>query len=75
MIELAIPEDPIEFDQALDALPNRPAVFLIWLREDKPGEGKPYLARTNVLRKRLKRMLGNLRGTASAGKIERVETE
>src|SRR5580700_5049344 len=63
MIELAIPEDPTDFDQLLDALPNRPAVFLLW-----PRVGKPYLARTNVLRKRLKRLLGNLRGT-----VERIE--
>ncbi|HEX4136189.1 MAG TPA: hypothetical protein VHY84_16365 [Bryobacteraceae bacterium] len=68
MVEFVVPEDPLEFDQALEALPNRPAVFLIW-----PREGKPYLARTNVLRKRMKRMLGNLRGTPSAGKLERVE--
>jgi excinuclease UvrABC nuclease subunit len=68
MVEFAVPEDPLEFDQVLEALPNRPAVFLIW-----PREGKPYLARTNVLRKRLKRMLGNLRGTPSAGKLDRVE--
>src|SRR5580700_4996707 len=63
MIELAIPEDPTEFDRVLEALPNRQAVFLLW-----PREGKPYLARTNVLRKRLKRELGNLRGTI--GRIE-----
>src|SRR5579863_6178401 len=73
MIELAIPEDPVEFDRALQELPNRQAVFLLW-----PREGKPYLARTNVLRKRLTRLLGtrgeapsrslNLRGT-----IERIE--
>jgi hypothetical protein len=63
MIELAIPEDPTEFDRVLEELPNRQAVFLLW-----PREGKPYLARTNVLRKRLKRMLGNLRGTV--GRIE-----
>jgi excinuclease ABC subunit C len=73
MVEFAIPEDPVEFDRALEALPNRQAVFLLW-----PREGKPYLARTNVLRKRLTRLLGtraeapsrslNLRGT-----IERVE--
>ncbi len=72
MIELAIPEDPAEFDLALEALPNRPAVFLLW-----PRAGKPFLARTNVLRRRLIRLLGtrdahsrslNLRGTA-----ERIE--
>ena len=60
MVELAIPEDPVEFDRVLEELPNRQAVFLLW-----PREGKPYLARTNVLRKRLKRLLGNLRGTVT----------
>jgi excinuclease UvrABC nuclease subunit len=72
MVELAIPEDSLELDQMLEALPNRPAVFLLW-----PHDSKPFLARTNVLRKRLLRLLGtrdapsrslNLRGTA-----ERIE--
>ncbi len=62
MVELAIPEDPVEFDRELEALPNRQAVFLLW-----PREGKPFLARTNVLRKRLTRLLGNLRGGSVAG--------
>jgi len=73
MVELAIPEDPVEFDRALEALPNRQAVFLLW-----PREGKPYLARTNVLRKRLTRLLGTRGATPSRslnlrGTIERVE--
>src|ERR1700722_2592578 len=72
MVELAIPAAEAEFDRALEALPNRQAVFLLW-----PREGKPFLARTNVLRKRLLRLVGtrdapsralNLRGTA-----ERIE--
>ena len=73
MVELPIPEDPAQFDRALESLPNRQAVFLLW-----PRTGKPYLARTNVLRKRLTRLLGtrsdapsrslNLRGT-----VERIE--
>src|SRR5580700_6353129 len=63
MLELPIPEDPAEFDRALESLPNRQAVFLLW-----PRTGKPYLARTNVLRKRLTRLLANLRGT-----VERIE--
>jgi excinuclease UvrABC nuclease subunit len=50
------------------AVPNSPAVFLIWA-----DEGAPYLARTSVLRRRLTRLLGaaakpsrfvNLRGVA-----------
>jgi len=68
MVELAIPEDPTELDRVLEELPNRQAVFLLW-----PREGKPYLARTNVLRKRLKRLLGNLRGAPSSEKLERIE--
>jgi excinuclease UvrABC nuclease subunit len=67
LVELEIPASETEFDRALEAIPNRPAVFLLW-----PSEGKPYLARTNVLRRRLLRLLGprgtpsrllNLRGT------------
>jgi excinuclease UvrABC nuclease subunit len=62
MVETALPTD-------LESIPNGPAVFLLW-----PREGKPYLARTNVLRRRLMRLLDapkegpsrslNLRGTA-----------
>ncbi len=58
MTELAI-----SGDITLEAIPNRPAVFLLW-----PREGKPYLARTNVLHRRLTRLLGSLRGAA-----ERIE--
>ncbi|MGC9970885.1 MAG: hypothetical protein ABSE56_09865 [Bryobacteraceae bacterium] len=56
-------------DRTLDSVPERPAVFLVW-----PRGGAPYLARTTVLRRRLKRLLGepggpsrllNLRALAS----------
>jgi excinuclease UvrABC nuclease subunit len=56
----------------LDSIPDQPAVFLLWA-----GEGKPYLARTALLRRRLKRLISdhgrvsrllNLRGVA-----ERIE--
>src|SRR6266849_3678985 len=56
----------------LESVPDRPAVFLLWA-----SEGKPYLARTALLRRRLRRLLSerdrrsrvlNLRGVA-----ERVE--
>ena len=69
--ELAIPavtEGDLGLDQAIEAIPNKPAVFLLW-----PRQGEPYLARTNVLRRRLQRLLGtqakssrmlNLRDTA-----------
>lgn len=46
MVEISLPVD-------LESLPNTPAVFLLWARE-----GRPYLARTNVLRRRVGRVLG-----------------
>ena len=36
----------------LDSVPDAPAVFLLW-----PTEGDPYLARTTLLRRRLRRLL------------------
>src|SRR6516164_2789252 len=39
-------------DNALEQIPNQPAVFLIVVRE-----GAPYLARTGLLRRRLHRLL------------------
>lgn len=56
----------------LESIPDAPAVFLLWA-----SEGKPYLARTALLRRRLKRLISdrdrvsrllNLRGIA-----ERIE--
>ena len=52
MIELELGSDASENRVRIEALPNRPAVFLLW-----PSEGKPFLARTNVLRRRLLRMV------------------
>jgi excinuclease ABC subunit C len=40
------------FDRALAEAPGGPAVFLVW-----GSEGAPYLARTNLLRRRLLRLL------------------
>ena len=60
------------FAAQIDQIPDQPAVFLLWA-----SEGKPYLARTTLLRRRLKRLISerdrvsrvlNLRGVA-----ERVE--
>ncbi len=68
MVEIVLPTDATELAGLLDSIPNGPAVFLLW-----PREGTPYLARTNVLRKRLMRLLAvkdgisgsfSLRGTA-----------
>ncbi len=50
---LPITEDPAGFDARLAEVPDRPAVFLIW-----PREGSPYLAKTGLLRRRLRRLLG-----------------
>ncbi len=49
-------------DGTLEALPNTPAVFVLW-----PREGHPYLAKTAVLRRRLLRLARawNLRETVA----------
>lgn len=56
----------------IDSIPDAPAVFLLWA-----AEGKPYLARTALLRRRLRRLISerdrvsrvlNLRGV-----VERIE--
>lgn len=65
MLELILPRVGAEIDQAVEALPNRPAVFLI-----RPRAGKPEIGRTNVLRKRLKRALAGIGDV-----VERVEYE
>jgi excinuclease UvrABC nuclease subunit len=48
---------PDEVDARIAQTPDRPAVFLVW-----PREGAPYLGRTGVLRRRLKRLLGERPG-------------
>lgn len=45
-------ESRAELDEAIQAAPPHPAVFLIW-----PREGSPYMARTASLRRRLLRLL------------------
>ena len=52
MPEIRIADALPELDQALEAVPNRPAVFLLW-----PQQGDPYLGKTTVLRRRLLRLL------------------
>ena len=52
MVEISLPAD-------IESIPNSPAVFLIWAQA-----GRPYLARTNVLRRRVGRMLQVLGATA-----------
>jgi excinuclease ABC subunit C len=52
MTAIEIGDDLAQLDTALEALPNSPAVFLLW-----PKEGEPYLSKTNLLRRRLLRLL------------------
>jgi excinuclease ABC subunit C len=52
-VVIEIANDLDAADGRIAAAPDRPAVFLI-----RPREGAPYLARTNALRRRLKRLLG-----------------
>lgn len=54
-------ETPEALDRALAAAPDRPAVFLIRARD-----GAPYLARTGLLRRRLRRLLAE---RASPGRV------
>ena len=49
---IEVPDDLAELDAALEALPNSPAVFVLW-----PREGEPHLSRTALLRRRLLRLL------------------
>jgi hypothetical protein len=56
----------------LDSIPDRPAVFLLWAIE-----GAPYLARTALLRRRLRRLLSERDRTSRVlnlrGVVERIE--
>jgi excinuclease ABC subunit C len=56
----------------IESVPDRPAVFLLFA-----GDGQPYLARTSLLRRRLKRLLGEP-GRASkllnlSGVVDRID--
>ena len=56
----------------LESIPDRPAVFLLWA-----AQGSPYLARTALLRRRLKRLLTSRDRLSHvlnlSGVIERIE--
>ena len=56
----------------IDSVPDRPAVFLLWA-----GEGRPYLARTSLLRRRLRRLLNEPARVSRllnlSGVVERVD--
>ena len=77
MTELRLPSSAqenaaSEIERVIGEIPNRPAVFLLWARE-----GTPYLARTNVLRRRLLRLLARREASSKAlnlqGTAERLE--
>ena len=52
MPEIAVADALPALDAALEQLPGRPAVFLLW-----PKQGAPHLGKTTVLRRRLLRLL------------------
>ena len=55
---ILVEENERGLDQAIQGVGSSPAVFLIW-----PREGAPYLARTNALRRRLKRLMRQREGS------------
>ena len=65
-----VPDDPAALAELLETIPNQPAVFLLWPRTG-PGSAavSPTLLRTNVLRRRL----GKLLSGTYLGMVERVE--
>ena len=52
MTAIEIGDDLALLDAAIEALPNNPAVFVLW-----PKDGEPYLSKTALLRRRLLRLL------------------
>jgi excinuclease UvrABC nuclease subunit len=52
MTSIEVSADLAQLDAALEALPNAPAVFVLW-----PREGEPHLSRTSLFRRRLLRLL------------------
>src|SRR5512140_2200435 len=52
MTAIEVTDDLAALDRAIEALPNAPAVFVLW-----PREGDPYLSKTGLLRRRLLRLL------------------
>src|SRR5438067_11670187 len=49
---IEVTSDLAQLDAAIEALPNAPAVFLLWAEA-----GEPYLSKTTLLRRRLLRLL------------------
>ena len=61
-----------ELGDELVLVPDRPAVFLLWA-----AEGAPYLAKTSLLRRRLRRLVARAEGLSRVlrlgGVVERIE--
>ncbi len=61
-----------ELGEELIEVPDRPAVFLLWA-----AEGAPYLAKTSLLRRRLRRLVARAEGLSRVlklgGVVERIE--
>ena len=51
MTAIVAGSDLAQLDAAIEALPDQPAVFLLWA-----NTGEPYLSRTGVLRRRLRQI-------------------
>ena len=49
---IEVADDLAQLDAAVEALPNQPAVFVLW-----PKQGQPYIGKTGLLRRRLLRIL------------------
>jgi excinuclease UvrABC nuclease subunit len=52
MTAIEFEDDLAQLDAAVEALPNQPAVFVLW-----PKDGQPYIGKTGLLRRRLLRLL------------------
>src|SRR5579862_6001622 len=52
MTAIEVGEDLARLDALLEALPNTPAVFVLW-----PAQGEPYISKSSLLRRRLLRLL------------------
>jgi len=61
-----------ELGEELVQVPDRPAVFLLWA-----ADGAPYLAKTSLLRRRLRRLVARAEGLSRVlklgGEVERIE--
>lgn len=62
-----LPVESGSIDALLSTVPDEPAVFLLW-----PPQGEPYLGKTSLLRRRLRRLLGERSGPSRLLSLRRV---